>query len=45
MNGAIVLTVLGVAVFASMLFRNRLPPPKPTAVGIDLGTTFSAVVN
>ena len=32
-----------VGVVASMLLRNYLPHPPPSAIGIDLGTTYSVV--
>ena len=38
---------MAVLIFAVLvtgyIMQNKLPPPKPTIVGIDLGTTFSCV--
>ena len=45
MSGAIgACAVLIFALFVTgYYFQNKLPPPKPKILGIDLGTTFSCV--
>eukprot|EP01048_Picozoa_sp_COSAG05_P024079 COSAG05_NODE_5499_length_1158_cov_1.553352_1_plen_199_part_01 len=44
LDGSTIALLVGVCgVFVSIWAQQRLPPPKPTIVGIDLGTTYSVV--